>query len=103
MQSIRALLVRVLHAHELESAGQALTIAQDLNRRDQVTTRAYYTRLILLKGISDGVRSEVMAVPGLSAGEPVWLVIAGATMIEAAYAAFEHPEAKALRQLWTWV
>ncbi len=51
-------------------------------------------QLILQKGIVDGVRSEVMAMPGQMNGEEVWFLIAGATMVEAAFQAFAMPEAK---------
>ena len=52
-------------------------------------------KVILAKGIIEGVRSEVMGLPGTMAGEAVVFLIAGATLAEAAYAAFASAEAKA--------
>ncbi len=50
--------------------------------------------MIIKDGISEGVRSEVMAIAAEHGGEKVHLLIAGATMCEAAHEAFETPGGK---------
>ncbi len=62
---------------------------KDANKRDQGTTRAEYTRLILKQGISEGVRSEIMAVPAELYGETVFFILAEATLVAAAFDAFD--------------
>ncbi len=73
-------------------------VLQDLNKRDQGTTRAAYTKMVIEVGIVDGARSELMAIPGMSNGEQVHYFIAGATLAEAAYDAFESSGAPDCRQ-----
>ena len=66
-----------------------------LNNRHQMDTKRKYTNMILQFGILTECRSEVVAVPGplpannLGAESVVYLFIAGATLVEAAYEAMK--------------
>jgi hypothetical protein len=56
-----------------------------------------------MDGIVEGVRSEAMAVPMISAqGENIYALIAGATLVEAAYDAFATKGGQDISQTHSW-
>ena len=71
--------------------------AEDLNPRDQSTTRDRYTQMMIEKGVVEGMRSEITAVQAtFYPAEITYGLVAGATLVEAAYAAFAHADGKVL-------
>ncbi len=68
---------------------------KDLNPRDQCSTRDLYTQIFIVKGVVEGVRSEIIVVQiTFAPAEITYALVAGATLVEAAYAAFAHPDGK---------
>jgi hypothetical protein len=59
------------------------------NPRDQHSSREQYKSLVIANGVIDGGRSELMAVLGQEGGEQVAYFVAGATLVEACYEAFD--------------
>ena len=64
------------------------------NARDQHSSRLAYKAIVQAKGVIDGGRSELMAVMIKEDGEDIALFIAGATLVEAVYDAFDSPGEK---------
>lgn len=75
------------------ASGKRMLFRHPLNNRDQQDTRERYRLEIERKGIIEGARSETIAILQLVDGEPQAQLIAGATLMEAAYLSFEKAPA----------
>ena len=67
--------------------GHRCMFRHELNNRKRADTRRRYTDLILKNGIMTECRSEIVAV---QLKPNAWHLVAGATLVEAAYLAIEH-------------